>query len=49
MCVMFSNSFPEHSLVHFFYVQRISGNYSSVIVIIVARKFIENQPQGVLG
>jgi hypothetical protein len=40
--------FPEHSLAHFSDVQRISGNYSSVIAIIVARKFIENQPQGVL-
>jgi hypothetical protein len=33
-----SNSFPEHSLAHFSDVQRISGNYSSVLVIIVARK-----------
>jgi hypothetical protein len=41
-------SFPEYSLVHFSDIQRIFGNYSSVIAIIVARKFIENQPQGVL-
>jgi hypothetical protein len=48
MCVVLSNSFPEHPLVHFSDVQRISGNYSSVMAIIVARKFIENQPQGIL-
>jgi hypothetical protein len=45
---MLSNSFPEHPLAHFFDGQRISGNYSSVIDIIVARKSMENQPQGVL-
>jgi hypothetical protein len=48
MCVMLSNSFPEHSLVYFSDVQRISGNYLSVLVIVVTIKFIENQPQGVL-
>jgi hypothetical protein len=41
-------SFPDHPLAHFFDVQRISGNYSGVIAIIVARNFIENQPHGVL-
>jgi hypothetical protein len=46
--VVLNYSFPEHSLVHFSDVHRISGNYSSVIAIIIARKFIENQPQGVL-
>jgi hypothetical protein len=45
---VFSNRFSEHSLAHFSDVQRISGNYSSVIAIIVARKFMENQPTGVL-
>jgi hypothetical protein len=42
------DSFPEHSLVHFSDVQRISGNYPTVIAIIVGRKFIENKSQGVL-
>jgi hypothetical protein len=46
--IVFSNSFPEHPLAHFSDVQKISGNHSSVIAIIVARNFIENQPQGVL-
>jgi hypothetical protein len=41
-------SFPEHPLAHFSDVQRISGIYSSVLAFIVDRKFIENQPQGVL-
>jgi hypothetical protein len=45
---VFVKGFPEHSLAHFSDVQRISGNYSSVIAIIVARKFMENQPLGVL-
>jgi hypothetical protein len=40
----FIRIFPEHSLAHFSDVQRIFGNYSSVIAIIVARKFIENKP-----
>jgi hypothetical protein len=45
---VFSKGFPEHSLAHFSDVQRISGNYSSVMAIVVARNFIENKPQGVL-
>jgi hypothetical protein len=45
---VFSKSFPKHPLAHFSEFQTISGNYSSVIAIIVARKFIENKPQGVL-
>jgi hypothetical protein len=48
MWVMFSNSFPEYSWAHFSDIQRISGNYSSVLAFIVDRKFIENQLQGVL-
>jgi hypothetical protein len=42
------NSFPEHPLAYFSDVQRISGIYSSVLALIVDRKFIENQPQDVL-
>jgi hypothetical protein len=45
---MHGDGFPEHPLVHFSDVQRISGNYSSVIAMFVARKFIEYQPLGVL-
>jgi hypothetical protein len=45
---VFSKGFPELSLAHFSDIQRISGNYSGIIAIFVARKFIENQPQGAL-
>jgi hypothetical protein len=38
----------QNILWHIFLMSRVSGNYSSVIAIIVARNFIENQPQGVL-
>jgi hypothetical protein len=48
MWVMLSNSFTEYSLIDFSDVQRISRNYSIVLAFIVDRKFLENQPQGVL-
>jgi hypothetical protein len=48
MWVLLSNSFPEYYLAHFSDVQRISRNYSSVRAIFVARKFMKNQPLGVL-
>jgi hypothetical protein len=45
LCVKHCNSFPEHSLVHFSDIQRISWNYLNVLVIIVAIKFIEINPK----
>jgi hypothetical protein len=46
---VFRKSFPENALAHFFDVQRISRNYSSVLAFIVDRKFIEKLPQDILG
>jgi hypothetical protein len=42
LCVMLCVIFPEHYLVHFSDVQRISESYLCILVIVVARKVIEN-------